>query len=76
MKATIYIALLFLLIVTATRAQEKDLLSLVEEETPSKEFVKNAFKSSRVISSHSAAIQWNLLVQEFLISEFCIGLAG
>jgi Membrane bound beta barrel domain (DUF5777) len=31
----------------------QDLLSMLNDETPEKEFVKNAFKSTRVINSHS-----------------------
>jgi hypothetical protein len=31
----------------------QDLLSLLEEDTPKKEFVTNAFKSTRIINSHS-----------------------
>ena len=34
-------------------AQEVDLLDLVEDKTPKKEIVKNAFKSIRVINGHS-----------------------
>lgn len=34
-------------------AQDEDLLDLIPGETPKKELVKNAFKSSRVINSHS-----------------------
>jgi len=35
------------------RAQEKDLLDLVDDGKPKKEIVKNAFKSIRVINGHS-----------------------
>jgi hypothetical protein len=35
------------------KAQDEDLLKLVGEEKPKKEFVKYAFKSPRVINSHS-----------------------
>ena len=34
-------------------AQEEDLLKLVDEDPPKKEYVYNAFKSSRVIMAHS-----------------------
>ncbi len=34
-------------------AQQEDLLQLVEKDTPKKEFIKNAFKSTRVINGHS-----------------------
>ena len=46
---------LIILIISCGRliAQEEDLLKLVEEDKPKKEFVKNAFKSPRVINSHS-----------------------
>ncbi|TWI85313.1 hypothetical protein IQ13_0473 [Lacibacter cauensis] len=46
--------LLLLLCATAAKAQEtEDLLKLVEKDNPKKEFVKYAFKSSRVINGHS-----------------------
>lgn len=35
------------------KAQDKDLLELVDNEKPKKEIVKNAFKSIRVINGHS-----------------------
>jgi hypothetical protein len=35
------------------RAQEKDLLQLVQDDQPRKEYVKSAFKSSRVIQAQS-----------------------
>jgi len=34
-------------------AQQQDLLKLVDDDKPKKEYVKNAFKSTRVINSHS-----------------------
>lgn len=54
---TSYIKLLLsalLAMASAVHAQEtEDLLSLVEDKEPKKEFVKSAFKSPRVINSHS-----------------------
>jgi hypothetical protein len=48
-------ALLFaaLLAGSAVFAQDDDLLKLVGEDKPKKEYVENAFKSSRVINGHS-----------------------
>ena len=48
--------LLFILAITISArgfTQEEDLLSLVEDDEPKKEYVYNAFKSSRVIMAHS-----------------------
>src|SRR5512139_2427797 len=47
--------LLLLAAFTAGRSfsQEEDLLKMVGEDKPKKEYVYNAFKSSRVIMSHS-----------------------
>ena len=47
--------LLLLALVTATSgfAQDEDLLKLVGNDAPKKEYVYNAFKSSRVIMTHS-----------------------
>lgn len=54
MKKNIFKLLLLLLCSQAVKAQEtEDLLSLVDKEKPKKEFVKYAFKSSRVINGHS-----------------------
>jgi hypothetical protein len=44
---------LFLMLSGSFSVYSQELLSLVKEDKPSKEFVKNAFKSTRVISSHS-----------------------
>jgi hypothetical protein len=51
MKKPIF-CILLLLAVFPVLAQD-DLLKLVEEDKPKKEFVKNAFKSTRVINGHS-----------------------
>lgn len=51
MKAK-YVLLSFLLLSTVVKAQE-DLLSLVDDKEPKKEYVKYAFKSPRVINGHS-----------------------
>ncbi|MBK7854209.1 MAG: hypothetical protein IPJ79_04275 [Bacteroidetes bacterium] len=47
--------ILFFLIfyIKSASAQQPDLLSLVEDEKQPKEFVKNSYKSTRVIMSHS-----------------------
>ncbi|HNR18744.1 MAG TPA: DUF5777 family beta-barrel protein [Bacteroidia bacterium] len=47
--------ILFFLIfyIKSVSAQQPDLLSLVEDEKQPKEFVKNSYKSTRVIMSHS-----------------------
>ena len=53
----IYFVICMLSISFAGNAQEEDLLSLVgTEEKPKKEFVNYAFKSSRVIMSHSMEV--------------------
>lgn len=48
-----YIILAFFLTVFFQNAFSQDMMDLLEEEAPAKEFVKNAFKSTRVINSHS-----------------------
>lgn len=54
MKKYVFKLFLLLLCSPAVKAQEtEDLLSLVDKEKPKKEFVKYAFKSSRVINGHS-----------------------
>jgi len=56
MKLTTLIACLFACILLAPvtlKAQDVDLLKLVGEDKPKKEIIKNAFKSTRVINSHS-----------------------
>lgn len=45
--------LLLSLISLQSFSQDNDLLNLVEDKTPKKEIVKNAFKSIRVINGHS-----------------------
>lgn len=45
--------LLALLVNCQVFAQEEDLLSMVEEDKPQKEYTRNAFKSTRVINGHS-----------------------
>jgi len=45
--------LLLLAAATSGHAQEEDMMKLLGEEAPRKEYVFNAFKSSRVIMSHS-----------------------
>jgi hypothetical protein len=49
------LALLFVTLFTGTAlfAQDEDLLKLVGDDKPKKEYVENAFKSSRVINGHS-----------------------
>lgn len=46
-------SLLTVAVLTTATAQDEDLLKLVGEDKPQKEFVDYAFKSSRVIMSHS-----------------------
>jgi len=48
-------ALLLVCLLTASSmfAQDEDLLKLVKDDKPKKEYVDNAFKSSRVINGHS-----------------------
>lgn len=56
MKLTTLIACLsacIFFIPVALKAQNVDLLKLVGEDKPKKEIIKNAFKSTRVINSHS-----------------------
>ncbi len=54
MKKTIAFCLLFLTILSQTlKAQEKDLLALVDDGKKPHEIVKNSFKSIRVINGHS-----------------------
>ncbi len=46
--------LVFMILIQYTvKAQDEDLLKMLENEKPKKEIVKNAFKSSRVINGHS-----------------------
>lgn len=53
-KPLFILLFLFALIITnKTIAQTEDLLGLVTDDKPKKEFVKNAFKSTRVINGHS-----------------------
>ena len=53
-KFTSSIVIFFLLsVLHALKAQDTDLLKLVEDSKSKKEIVKNAFKSSRVINGHS-----------------------
>ncbi len=47
------ILLSVVLITEGVKAQDKDLLDLVDTDKPKKEIVKNAFKSIRVINGHS-----------------------
>lgn len=47
------LSLLSVAVFTTATAQEEDLLKLVGEDAPKKEYVDYAFKSSRVIMSHS-----------------------
>jgi len=49
----IFSLLVALTLASSAFAQEEDLLGLLGKEEPKKEFVFNAFKSSRVIMSHS-----------------------
>lgn len=48
-----FLVLSFLVSTTGIRAQDDDLLKLLGEEKPKKERIKYAFKSPRVINSHS-----------------------
>lgn len=54
-KAWKYVSVIAILLVTNhyLQAQDTDLLKLVDSEKPRKEYVKNAFKSPRVIQSQS-----------------------
>ena len=53
-KVTSFIAIIFSLpVLNALKAQETDLLKLVEDTESKKEIVKNAFKSTRVINGQS-----------------------
>jgi hypothetical protein len=53
MKRFAVLCVLLLCICSKTLAQEEDMMKLLGEEPPKKEKVYNAFKSSRVIMSHS-----------------------
>lgn len=54
MKKVFYkIVLATFLILFSFKIQAQDLLELLDKEKPKKEFVKNAFKSTRVINGHS-----------------------
>jgi hypothetical protein len=48
--------LVSILILFSFKIQAQDLLDLLDKEKPKKEFVKNAFKSTRVINGHSIAL--------------------
>lgn len=48
----LFVALFFIIAAVPARAQD-DLLGLLGDETPKKEFVKNGFKATRVITGHS-----------------------
>ena len=52
-KEKLFFVLFILVITGKIFAQTDDLLDLVKEDKPGKEFVKNAFKSSRVINGQS-----------------------
>ena len=49
----ISLAVIVLLFAGNTVKAQDDLLGLLGEEAPKKEFVKNAFKATRVITGHS-----------------------
>ena len=53
LKPTLLLALTSLIFAGKSFAQDEDLLKLVAEDKPKKEYVYNAFKSTRVIMSHS-----------------------
>ena len=53
MKNSVIVAGIVLLMAQTTRAQEPDLLKLVDDGKSQKEFVTAAFKSTRVINGHS-----------------------
>lgn len=53
MKAIIYATILIVVFTTKSYCQEEDLLKGVRDDKSKKEYVYNAFKSSRVIMSHS-----------------------
>ncbi len=53
MKRILYILLFLLLVNQPALMAQHDLLKGVEDDTPKKEWVSNAFKSSRVINGHS-----------------------
>ena len=48
-----FLLFVFLILINFTSTQSQNLLSALRDDTPEREFVKNAFKSTRVISSHS-----------------------
>ncbi|CAN5464105.1 DUF5777 family beta-barrel protein [soil metagenome] len=53
-KKNFHVWLCFVLMIVFSRTgKSQDLLDLLENEAPKKEFVKNAFKSTRVINGHS-----------------------
>src|SRR5690242_18458829 len=53
-KAVIRVWLCLVVVLVFNRTgRSQDLLDLLETEEPEKEFVKNAFKSTRVINGHS-----------------------
>jgi len=53
MKKFVVFILLFLLTAYAVKAQDGELLREIDNQSTSKEYVTNAFKSSRVINGHS-----------------------
>jgi hypothetical protein len=53
MKKVLTSAFVFLALTGVSHAQDESLLNGVEPNSPKKEFVTNAFKSSRVINGHS-----------------------
>jgi hypothetical protein len=53
LKPTLLLILLTTLVVNKSKAQDSDMLKLVGEDVPKREYVYNAFKSPRIIMSHS-----------------------
>lgn len=52
-KLTPLLLLFFIMVGSKSFAQDEDLLKLVPDDKPKKEYVYNAFKSSRIIMTHS-----------------------
>ena len=53
LQAKTFLLFISLFAISSVHSQEEDLLKLLGEDKPQKEYVFNAFKSSRVIMSHS-----------------------
>jgi len=76
------LSVIVVLLIMHVYGQQPDLLKLVDNGSPKKEYVKNAFKSTRVISSHSieflgkGVLDFRILHRFGLINEGVSNLYG